>query len=159
MDAGNVGDTAWLTSEQQATWRLWLNSGSNVHAELARQLQTESNISFPDYEVLVQLSESAEQRLRMLALADSLHWDRSRLSHQITRMCKRGLVRRELCDDDRRGAYVALEPEGLKTLQDAAPGHVRKVRELLMAPLTEEEFSQLGVLLGKIHARFEESDS
>ncbi|KAB3519211.1 MarR family transcriptional regulator [Corynebacterium sp. zg254] len=146
--------TPWLNDKEQTVWRTWLHAHVSLNAALSRQLSKESGLTLAEYEVLVVLSEAPDHRLRMAALAKMIQWDRSRLSHQITRMTKRGFVRRTDCAEDGRGAFVQLEPQGLTAIQAAAPGHVAQVRENLFAPLTEKETAQLGELLSKIDAQF-----
>ena len=82
-----------------------------------------------------------------------MQWSRSRLSHQITRMSKRGLVRRTTCDADGRGAYVVLEPAGLEAIATAAPGHVAKVRELVFDQLSDAEIEQFYEILAKLNRK------
>src|SRR5688572_2840237 len=104
--------TPWLTEEEQQLWRAWLALGSALPAALHRELQADAGLSLPDFDVLVQLSESADGRLRVSDLARALGWERSRLSHHVGRMERRGLVTREECVDDGRGAFVVLTSGG-----------------------------------------------
>lgn len=133
----------WLNSTEQRVWRQWLDLGTRVNNVLGRQLQRDNELSLPDYEVLVHLSEAPDRRQRIVALADQIRWERSRLSHQITRMTKRGLVRRESCDKDGRGAFVALEDKGLKAIMEAAPGHADYVRRLMFENLSDANLNEL----------------
>lgn len=144
----------WLNSREQQVWRAWLNTHIQINAELAQQLSADTSLSLSDYEVLVHLSESPDNQQRIVALANTMQWSRSRLSHQITRMAKRGLVRRETCDADGRGAFVVLEPAGLEAITNAAPGHVKKVRELIFDHLSNAEVEKLLALLSKLDAQF-----
>lgn len=146
----NAG-TRWLNSHEQQVWRAWLNAHIQINAELAQQLSAETSLSLSDYEVMVHLSESPDYQQRIVALANMMQWSRSRLSHQITRMAKRGLVRRETCDADGRGAYVVLETAGLDAITTAAPGHVAKVRELVFDRLTDTEVEQFYSILAKLN--------
>ena len=109
--------------------------GSRLPAALNRQLQRDSDLSLQDFDVLVQLTDVDEGRVRVSALAAALGWERSRLSHHVTRMERRGLVAREECDDDGRGAFVVLTPAGRAAIERAAPGHVRTVRSLVFDAL------------------------
>ena len=144
----------WLNSREQQVWRAWLNTHIQINAELAQQLSADTSLSLSDYEVLVHLSESPDNQQRIVALANTMQWSRSRLSHQITRMAKRGLVRRETCDADGRGAFVVLEPAGLEAITNAAPGHVKKVRELIFDHLSNAEVEKLLAILSKLDAQF-----
>lgn len=147
-------ETQWLNSREQQVWRAWLNTHIQINAELAQQLSANTSLSLSDYEVLVHLSESPDNQQRIVALANTMQWSRSRLSHQITRMAKRGLVRRETCDADGRGAFVVLEPAGLEAITNAAPGHVKKVRELIFDHLSDAEVEKLLAILSKLDAQF-----
>lgn len=127
----------WLTSDEQRAWRTYLRMSTLLPAYLGRQLQRESGLSLPEYEVLVQLSEAPGHRMRPYQLCEALNWEQSRLSHQLTRMEKRGLVAREECAADGRGAEVILRTDGAESIRSAAPGHVAAVREVMFNRLSE----------------------
>ena len=146
----------WLSTEEQATWRDWIFVTSRIDAAMARELQRNSELSLADYTVLVPLSEHPEQRERIAALAEILQWDRSRLSHQITRMSKRGLVRRESCAEDGRGAFVAIEPAGMDAIREAAPAHVESVRNYFFDLLDERDQQGMARVLHKLATQFED---
>lgn len=131
--------TPWLTDAEQRAWRNWLAVSSQLPAELHRLLQHDSGLHLQDFEVLVHLSETPDRRARMADLALVLQWERSRLSHHIKRMENRGLVTREVCVDDGRGAYAVLTEIGLAALSEAAPGHARAVKDIMFSSLTTEE--------------------
>lgn len=137
----------WLDERQQHAWRQWLRAHCELNSALARQLATKS-LSMADYEVLVNLSEATDGRMRATALADSMRWERSRLSHQVTRMSKRGLVRRTECADDGRGAWVEITAEGRRVIADAAPGHVDAVRTHFIEVLTPQQLASLDEITG-----------
>jgi DNA-binding MarR family transcriptional regulator len=150
-------DTPWLDDRQQQVWRAWLRVGSRLPAALNRQLQRDSELSLQDFDVLVQLTDVDEGRVRVSALAAALGWERSRLSHHVTRMERRGLVAREECDDDGRGAFVVLTPAGRAAIERAAPGHVRTVRSLVFDALAPAEVDALGDVLAAVLDRLESS--
>jgi DNA-binding MarR family transcriptional regulator len=110
-----------------------------LRGQLARELQQISGMSDADYSVLVHLSADPEGRIRMTDLATRMTWSKSRLSHQIGRMEARGLVRKEECPSDARGAFAALTPAGLAEIQKAAPGHVDSVRRNFIGLLDREQ--------------------
>lgn len=124
---------------------------------LARQLQRDAGLGLQDYDVLVQLTDTPSARLRLSELADLLQWDRSRMSHHITRMAARGLVTREQCPDDRRGAFVVLTSQGRATIEAAAPHHVEGVRELLFDHLDEDDLAALDRITGGILQRLDQA--
>lgn len=142
--------TRWLSTQEQQAWRAWLAASALLNDRLSRDLQATHGLTLADYEILVWLSEHPEQRLRMSELAERTLASRSRLSHQVDRMERAGLVERQQCDDDRRGAFAVLTPAGLRTIQQAAPDHVMSVREYLVDVLTAEEFQALGEACRKI---------
>jgi DNA-binding MarR family transcriptional regulator len=145
--------TRWLSESEQRAWRNWLTVTTQLSAALHRQLQGEFDLSLQDFGVLVQLSEAGGERLRASELAESLQWERSRLSHHIKRMEKRGLVRREECPDDGRGAFVVLTTAGREAIERAAPSHVATVREIVFDALTEAEVEAFTATTAKILAR------
>lgn len=120
--------TPWLTDAEQCAWRTFLDVNRMLTYQLERDLQP-FGLTMNDYEILVNLSESAERRLRMSDLAAATLQSKSRLSHQITRMENAGLVRRENCESDRRGLYAVLTDEGMATMRKVAPHHVESVRK------------------------------
>jgi DNA-binding MarR family transcriptional regulator len=129
----------WLTEDEQRAWRTYVRMSSLLPAQLNRQLQRDSGLTLPEYEVLVQLSEAPEQLLRPFQICDALNWEQSRLSHQLTRMQRRGLVARQECEADGRGAFVVLTPAGASAIDSAAPGHVAAVRRLIFDRLSDDE--------------------
>lgn len=150
-------DFRWLTDDEQVLWRQWLFAGSRIQAALARQMQ-DNGISTADYAVLVNLSEASGHRMRIAALADRLQWDRSRLSHQITRMRNRDLLTRESCDSDGRGAFIVLTDAGLAATRAAAPGHVDAVRDLFIDRLSPDQAHALSGILETLIAQFDEPE-
>ncbi|HEX9042067.1 MAG TPA: MarR family transcriptional regulator [Trebonia sp.] len=129
----------WLTGDEQRAWRTYLQMSSLLPAALNRQLQQDCGLTLPEYEVLVQLSEAPEHRLRPFQVCDALNWEQSRLSHQLTRMERRGLVLRRECMADGRGAYVELTAAGAEAIDAAAPRHVATVRGLVFDRLSDAQ--------------------
>ncbi len=136
--------TRWLTAEEQVHWRSWLTATSLLPDRLGRDLQETHGMTLADYEILVRLSESPDRRLRMSELAGKTLASRSRLTHQIDRMERAGLVTREVCTDDGRGLNCVMTDKGWELLVAAAPDHVESVRRTIVDVLTPEEFRVLG---------------
>lgn len=134
-----MSTTHWLDPDEQQTWRRYMRMQIHLQRRLSQQLQRDSGLSDADFGVLVNLSEAEDGRLRAFALADDLKWEKSRLSHHLTRMQKRGLVTREDCETDARGAVVVLTPDGRTAIDRAAPLHVAEVRELFIDALSAEQ--------------------
>jgi DNA-binding MarR family transcriptional regulator len=145
----------WLSKEQQRAWRGWLAVNAQLPAALHKQLQEDSGLSLPDFDVLVQLTDTQAGKVRILALAHALGWERSRLSHHLKRMEGRGLVKREDCPDDGRGAFVALTPAGRDAIERAAPEHARTVGDLVFGTLTQDEIDTLARFTDKVLDRLE----
>src|SRR3954451_22272253 len=148
-----TSDTAWLSEQEEHVWRGWVVLNAELNAALQRQMQAEAGLSMSDDEVLVHLTDAPEGRVRVTELATLLQWERSRLSHHVTRMEGRGLVERVDCADDARGAFVAITEAGRSANAQAAPGHVRAVRRLFFDALDPDEAAELGRLLDKVSAR------
>jgi DNA-binding MarR family transcriptional regulator len=142
--------TKWLSEDEQSAWRAWIAASNTLNHRLSQDLQEQHDITLADYEILVQLSEHPDRRMRMSDLADATLASRSRLSHQVDRLVKRGLVERQECEIDKRGAFAALTDRGWKAILTAAPDHVESVRTYLVDVLTPQEFDALGKACRKI---------
>ena len=134
----------WLSEDEQRSWRAFLSVNLLLFDQLGREMQRQHGLTNADYEILVNLSEAPDRRLRMSELAGRTLSSRSRLSHQVARMEAAGLVERTPCAQDRRGFWANLTETGWKTLVEAAPDHVAGVRAHLVDAMTPEQFSQLG---------------
>jgi len=127
-----------------ATWRDFLETTEALRAVLAARLQAECGLSMGDYSVLLALDEAEGHRLRSSELAAHIGWERSRLSHHLGRMEKRGLIRREECLTDNRGAEAVLEPAGAEAFHAATVPHLRAVRELFVDALSPAQLAAAG---------------
>ncbi|MEY2448622.1 MAG: hypothetical protein QOH79_2098 [Acidimicrobiaceae bacterium] len=133
----------WLSKREQRAWRAFILLERRLNGRVARDLQRESGLSGADYEVLVNLSEAPTGRLRAFELGRATQWEKSRLSHHITRMVDRGLVARESCESDNRGAFVVLTATGRRAIETAAPVHVEHVRRWFIDSLTPAQLDAL----------------
>jgi DNA-binding MarR family transcriptional regulator len=141
----------WLTDEQQRIWRDYLAMASRLETAMHRQLQQDCEVSLPDYDVLVALSERGA--LRMNELGEVLAWEQSRLSHQLRRMRGRGLIVRHGADDDRRGVTVELTDHGRAAIEAAAPGHAELVRRTLFDGMPAAQTRAFGAVVATVAAR------
>lgn len=148
-DDGRV-DARWLDEEQQWAWRRFLEGTSRFFEALGDAHDEGLPVTLGEYHLLVQLSEAPGRTLRMSALAEFLALSRSRLTHTVDRMERRGLVVRTPVPGDRRGVNCVMTDSGYAALVDAAPGHVTAVRRLLVDALTDEEFATLGRAMAKV---------
>ena len=131
--------TRWLDADQQRSWRAYLVGTTLLMDRLDRDLREQHDLSMPEYEILVRLSEAPGRKMRMAELADSLNHSRSRLTHTVARMQADGLLTRESCGTDRRGVLAGLTEAGMQRLEAAAPTHVEGVREYLIDAMSADD--------------------
>ncbi|MFC4030840.1 MarR family winged helix-turn-helix transcriptional regulator [Streptomyces polygonati] len=140
IDTPDAGGPNWLTADEQRAWRIHLDVSRLIMYQMERDLQP-FGLTNNDYEILVNLSEAEDHRLRMSDLAKSTLQSKSRLSHQITRMEAAGLVRRENCESDRRGLFAVLTEQGWSTMRQVAPRHVASVRAHFIDLISPEDLA------------------
>lgn len=150
-----MAEPLWLTADELAAWRGLMNLVQRLPAALGRQLQRDSQLSFIEYYVLAILSDEPGRRMRMSELAVLANSELSRLSHMVSRLEKRGFLRRE--PDPRSGRYTQaiLTGAGYAYLAEAAPGHVRRVRDLFTDVLDPKELQTLRRFSDKVIARID----
>jgi len=148
MDQGRDGARRSPTSDQLRTWRAFVETTDALRSRLSARLQAESGLSSADYAVLLALHDAEGQCLRSSALADTVGWERSRLSHQVGRMERRGLVARH----GNRAAGVALTDEGAATFRRASVEHLRAVRHLFVDALTDDQLAAAGEIASALRA-------
>ncbi|MEV0637806.1 helix-turn-helix domain-containing protein [Streptomyces sp. NPDC050619] len=149
----------WLTPEEQHAWRSFVRLQERLGGRLSRLLQSESNMSVADFAVLVNLTDVPEGRQRFLELGRVLEWEKSRMSHHIARMVKRGLVVRDECAEDGRGAFVVITEAGRAAIEAAAPLHVESVRALFLDHVTPAELRTLARISERVVAKLDEDAS
>jgi DNA-binding MarR family transcriptional regulator len=134
----------WLSDDEQQAWRATVHLSQMLLRQLDRDL-ADFGLSPHDYEILVVLSEAPDHRMRMTELADATSQSRSRLSHQVSRMEQRGLVRRDDCEGDKRGTFAVLTAEGIAAIEQTAPAHVEHVRRHFIDRLTPHQLEEIRV--------------
>lgn len=147
-----MADVRWLDEREARLWRVYRELTRELQRSFERQLERDAGLSGADYAVLAPVSEAEDGVIRMRELGHEVGWDRSRLSHQVKRMQKRGLVAREDCADDARGAMVRITPAGREAIEAAAPEHVATVRRHFFDHLSEREQATLTRLLERLLA-------
>jgi DNA-binding MarR family transcriptional regulator len=133
----------WLNESEQRAWRGLLTMHTQLMTYLAREMTAGSDLSMADFAVLVTLTDDLGGRVRAFALAESLGWEKSRLSHQLARMAGRGLIERSDCSEDARGQVVSVTPAGRAAIEAAAPAHVENVRRAFIDVLTPAQIKAL----------------
>lgn len=148
-----MGDetTRWLTASEQQTWRDWLRVTERIASHLDAQLR-DFDLDLSQYEILVNLSEVPGHRMRMSELANQARQSRSRLTHTVARMEKKGLIARETYEGDGRGVLASLTRAGYDLLVQAAPPHVDAVRHIFVDAVDAEDFAALGRALASVLA-------
>ena len=128
-----------------------------LSATLSHELADASELSYQDYLVLAALTDRPDGRMRAFELAHEIGWEKSRLSHHVSRMIDRSLVRRERCPSDQRGAFIAVTPEGRAAIETAAPVHVEGVRRHFLDHVSRSELATLARLTKRVRAALDES--
>ena len=145
-----MAEVQTLTPEEWAVWRSFHSMRRELDLALERELQRDAHVSGPDYEILITLFEAPERQLRARELSGRLGWEKSRLSHQVTRMVARGLVERTECDTDARGTWVGLTTEGRLATLGAVRAHAMTIRRLFFEVLAESELEVLGAMSARV---------
>jgi DNA-binding MarR family transcriptional regulator len=143
----------WLDEQEQRAWRSLMTVQDSLSEFIERQLRNRCGLSGADYPVLAHLSEAPEGKLRSFELGELLRWEKSRLSQHLGRMQKRGLVSRERCLTDQRGAVVTITSRGSDLIKAAAPQHVADIRDALIDHLTPAELETLVAIGDKVRER------
>lgn len=143
----------WLSDDETAAWRAYLDGTRLLMAALDRQLTRDAGLSLTDFELLVHLSEAPGRRLRMRDLADAVTTTRSNVTRASQRLVTAGWVERTPCEDDRRGAWAQLTSAGLDKLAEAAPGHVAEVRADLIDMLTPAELATIESIGARVRSQ------
>ena len=134
------------TKDQLRIWRDYIETVETLRAVLGGRLQAEAGLSLGDYAVMLALREADDRRLRSSELADQIGWERSRLSHHLGRMEKRGLIRRDPCADDNRGSIISLTDDGAVTFRSGSVPHLRAVRESFIDAYDSDQLAQIDML-------------
>lgn len=148
----------WLNAEERRAWLAFITTANLLNRRLDQQLTRDDGLSHLQYEILVRLGDAPEHELRMTELAAAMLNSKSKLTYQIDRLAKSGLVRRRTSSGDMRAIYAVLTDAGRDKLHDAAPGHVAIVRELFIDVLTPAQLAAIGDGLGEIARRLQEND-
>jgi DNA-binding MarR family transcriptional regulator len=146
------GEPRWLNAAEMKAWRRYIIASRRLLEALDDDLAAH-DISMSDYEVLAQLSEAPDRRMRMSELADVAMISRSRLSHRIKVMEKAGWVKREACPIDKRGYFAVMTPKGWKAIVAAAPDHVASVRERFLDALDKGDQKVLAEIFERVAQR------
>ncbi|WP_040161387.1 MarR family winged helix-turn-helix transcriptional regulator [Nigerium massiliense] len=146
-----LADVRWLDHRQQKIWRSFLTGSAAIDRHLDEALRP-YGLDLGEYEILVALSESEDRRMRMSELAQAARQSRSRLTHTVARMEKKGYIERQNCADDRRGVLAQLTDSGFALLEEAAPVHVDSVRRSFIDAVDPDDLEALGRAMAAVAA-------
>jgi len=150
LTGDNPGRRRSPTAAELRAWRSFIETSELVRTMVASRLQAESDLSTGDYSVLLALREAAENRMRSSALADHIGWERSRLSHHLGRMERRGLVTREAASGDSRGAEVILNETGAQAFRAASSPHMHAIHDLYVSALSPIQLAAVEEAMGSL---------
>jgi len=137
-------DTLQLDERELRAWRGMLRAHAALTKALDADLESAHGLPLSSYEVLMYLNDADGRKMRMRDLAASVILSRSGLTRLADRLEREGLIRRESCDDDARGAYAVLTPEGADKLAVARATHLAGVRSLFLQHFSAAELDVLG---------------
>lgn len=143
-------DTPWLDAEQQRVWRSFLGGTTVLMDRLDRDLRAAHDLSMPEYEILVRLSEAPGRRIRMAELAAAVSHSRSRVTHTISRLERENIVVRSQCSEDGRGVEAVLTDHGFRVLEEAAHTHVQGVHDYLIAHGSSDDLAAMGRIMATV---------
>jgi DNA-binding MarR family transcriptional regulator len=153
MSAKSTAAASKITPTELASWRSMLDTTMALRRQLQHVITDASGLSEQDFRVLLALIEAKGKPLRASDLADQIGWDRSRLSHHLTRMETRKLITRETCKIDSRGTELRITEAGRNLMREATGPHFAALKELFANTLSPEEIDQLAKITGKLTAR------
>lgn len=134
-----VADQSALTEAEVELWRSFYSMRRSLDRALDLQLQRDSSISASEYEVLIAIDQAPERQLRIKDIALRISWEKSRVSHLVTRMERRGLLDRTECPTDARGSWIGLTTNGRRAVLGAMRGHVEAIRRYFFDVLRDGE--------------------
>ena len=142
----------WLNPREMKAWRSYIIASRRLLEALDADLDGH-DLSMADYEVLAQLSDAPDRRMRMTELAEIAMLSKSRLSHRMKVMEKAGWVRREVCTEDKRGSFAVMTEKGWRAIVKAAPDHVASVRNRFVDNLNVKDQEELAKIFDRLSTK------
>ena len=144
-----INEPKWLNPREMKAWRSYIIASRRLLEALDSDLEGH-DLSMADYEVLAQLSDAPDRRMRMSELAEIAMLSKSRLSHRMKVMEQAGWVRREICSEDKRGSFAVMTEKGWRAIVKAAPDHVESVRSRFVDNLTAKDQEELAKIFDRV---------
>ncbi len=145
-----------LSNSQRAAWDSYQRMRVLLTGRINRELSRSTGLSEADYEILNALTQTPAESVRVLALRCGLAWEKSRLSHQLSRMEARGLLTREECIEDNRGAVIRVTEAGRQLAEEARVHYERAVAHYVTSILSAEQLQALGSISETLLTQLEE---
>jgi DNA-binding MarR family transcriptional regulator len=123
---------------------------ATVTRQLNAQLAADHGLTISDFEVLLRLARSPEQRLRRVDLAQQVVLTPSGITRLLDGLERQGWVDRASCSEDRRVVYAVITEAGLAKLQEARSTHIPQIEEHFARRLPTADLATLVGLLGKL---------
>jgi len=149
MAGENATAPQWLNAAEMKAWRRYIIASRRLIEALDNDLDGH-DLSMSDYEILAQLSDAPDRKMRMSELADIALLSRSRLSHRMKVMEKAGWVKREACPSDKRGYFAVMTTKGWKAIVAAAPDHVESVRARFVDHLSKADQEVIATIFARV---------
>jgi DNA-binding MarR family transcriptional regulator len=145
-----MSEVSEIDEADWSVWRSFVMMRHQLDRAIEHRLQADAGLSGADFEILLSLFRASDNQLRARELGELLGWEKSRVSHQVTRMAARGLLERRECPTDLRGTWVVLLPEGRRAVLRASRGNATELRRLFFEVLSAEEKAMLSELSERI---------
>lgn len=139
-----------VSQEEWDVWRTFHSMRRKLDLALERQLQRDADISAADYGILLALFEAPGKQLRGRDLGERLAWEKSRISHQVSRMEKRGLLERRECETDLRGSWIGLTNDGTRAVLGAMRDHAATLRRYFFDVLDPAELEAFKAVSNRV---------
>ena len=145
-DSSVLASSPLLDEAERSLWFAWKRAHEVIRMRMAEEVHAATGLSDADIAILIHVTDAAGP-VRQSHLGTRLGWDRTRLSHHVSRMETRGLVQRRKRED---GVDIHLTAAGRDAVDIAEPIHTAAVRRHLINPFTTEQVDHLRDALERI---------
>lgn len=142
----------WLDDDEQRAWRAFITAAVQLQRTLEHDLKAHHDLTMDDYALLAMLGETPDGRARFGELAEVLRVPKTHITYRFQRLEDRGLVVREACLNDKRGAFARMTERGRQLIDDAAPTHVAGVRTHFLDHLSRSQLAAVGEAMAAVVA-------
>ncbi|MHC1481502.1 MarR family winged helix-turn-helix transcriptional regulator [Frateuria aurantia] len=146
-----------ISPAEWAAWRSFRRMAEVISGRIVHDISHATGLSSADFVVLMELNKAEDACRRQRDLQAYLEWDKTRLSHQLTRMAGRNLIER---GNDRENAVtIRMTPEGHRQLAAASPVHTDSVRKNFLNHLSSDDLEKLQDVTRKLHSALQDLES